>query len=282
MPPPRPSCCAGVADADGLLCLLTERVDAALLDAAPELRVISNFAVGADNVDVAAATARGIPVGDTPDVLTERRPTSPSRCCSPRRGACPRSRRRCATGVARPGSRDWLLGPDVHGATLGDRRPRADRAGGGERAAGFGMEVVQVGRGDDPEAALARADFVSLHAPLTARRDAWSTRRVLGAMKPTPTSSTPRAAGSSTRTRWRGRCTSERSRARRSTSPTPSRCRPTIRCSRRRTSSSSPTSARPRTRRASGWPTSRSTTSSPDWRGSPYRRSSPAERSASA
>src|SRR5579875_3355980 len=60
-----------VRDADGLLCLLTERIDAALLDAAPRLRVVSNYAVGFDNVDVAAATARGILVTNTPDVLTE-------------------------------------------------------------------------------------------------------------------------------------------------------------------------------------------------------------------
>ena len=51
--------------------LLTDRVDAELLDAAPRLRAIANFAVGVDNIDVGAATERGIPVGNTPDVLTE-------------------------------------------------------------------------------------------------------------------------------------------------------------------------------------------------------------------
>src|SRR4051812_3600919 len=55
----------------GLLTLLSERVDADLLEASPDLRAVSNYAVGTDNVDLAAATARGIPVGNTPDVLTE-------------------------------------------------------------------------------------------------------------------------------------------------------------------------------------------------------------------
>ena len=52
--------------ADGLLTLLTDRVDAELMNHGPGLRVISNFAVGFDDIDVAAATARGIPVGNTP------------------------------------------------------------------------------------------------------------------------------------------------------------------------------------------------------------------------
>src|SRR4051794_33190431 len=59
-----------VAGADGLLCLLTDRVDAQLLEAAPRLRAVANYAVGSDNIDLDAAAARGIPVGVTPGVLT--------------------------------------------------------------------------------------------------------------------------------------------------------------------------------------------------------------------
>src|SRR5262245_31729408 len=59
------------AAADALICLLTDRIDAALIDACPRLRVISNVAVGYDNIDVPAATTRRIPVGNTPGVLTE-------------------------------------------------------------------------------------------------------------------------------------------------------------------------------------------------------------------
>src|SRR5579871_4750165 len=71
-PPPYQVLARGVAGYDGLLTLLTDRVDASLMEAAgPTLKVISNYAAGVDNVDVLAATARGIPVGHTPDVLTE-------------------------------------------------------------------------------------------------------------------------------------------------------------------------------------------------------------------
>ena len=69
-PPPRAELLGRAPELEGLLSLLTDPVDAELIDAAPRLRAISNYAVGVDNVDVEAATARGIPVGNTPDVLT--------------------------------------------------------------------------------------------------------------------------------------------------------------------------------------------------------------------
>src|SRR6476646_4057454 len=71
MPPSPAELCAGVASAEGLLSLITDRVDTAVLDTAPRLRAIANMAVGTDNIDVEAAAARGIPVGNTPDVLTD-------------------------------------------------------------------------------------------------------------------------------------------------------------------------------------------------------------------
>src|SRR6516165_10079725 len=71
LPPPYEELAARAADADGLLTLLTDRVDAALIEHCPVLRAISNYAVGYDNIDVDAAAARGIAVGNTPDVLTE-------------------------------------------------------------------------------------------------------------------------------------------------------------------------------------------------------------------
>lgn len=71
MPPSPEQLRDRVKDCDGLVSLLTDRVDAALLDAAPKLKVVSNFAVGFNNVDVPAATQRGVPVGNTPGVLTD-------------------------------------------------------------------------------------------------------------------------------------------------------------------------------------------------------------------
>src|SRR5207253_8782546 len=71
MPPPAAVLREKVGGCEGLVALLTDRIDAALLDAAPRLRVVSNYAVGFNNVDVKAATERGIAVGNTPGVLTD-------------------------------------------------------------------------------------------------------------------------------------------------------------------------------------------------------------------
>lgn len=71
LPPPADVLRAKVADCDGLVALLTDRIDPALLDAAPRLKVVSNFAVGFNNIDVPACTDRGVAVGNTPGVLTE-------------------------------------------------------------------------------------------------------------------------------------------------------------------------------------------------------------------
>src|SRR5436309_16060428 len=71
LPPHRDELLRRVAECDGFLSLLTERIDGDLLDAAPRLRVVSNYAVGFNNIDVPAATARGVAVGNTPGVLTD-------------------------------------------------------------------------------------------------------------------------------------------------------------------------------------------------------------------
>jgi lactate dehydrogenase-like 2-hydroxyacid dehydrogenase len=168
LPPDRETLKQRLGPAEGLLCLLTERVDAELLDAAPALRVVANYAVGADNVDLDAAAARGIPVGATPGVLTEATADLAfALLLAAARGLVP------ASGDVRAGRwRTWepegWLGRDVHGATL--VLVGAGRIAGAvaRRARGFDMEVVAVGRGDDLHAALRRADFVSLHVPLTA------------------------------------------------------------------------------------------------------------------
>lgn len=168
---------AGVRGKEALLCLLSDRIDADVMDAAPGLRVISNYAVGFDNVDVAAATERGIPVTNTPDVLTD---TTADMAFTLVMAVA----RRLVEGHALVRSGHWqgwgplqLLGSEVTGATLGlvgmGRIARAMVP----RARGFGMDVAYWNRTRldvDREAALGvryaelarlldEARFVSIH-----------------------------------------------------------------------------------------------------------------------
>jgi glyoxylate reductase len=173
--------------AEGLIATVSDRIDAAALDAAPGLRAIANYAVGYDNIDVAAAAGRGIPVGNTPDVLTDA--TADLAFALLLAAA-----RRIPQGIADVRGGDWVtwepsrdLGFAVHGATLGiiggGRIGRAVAA----RASGFAMEVLIHGRsgGTPLDELLARADFVSLHCPLTPQTRHLIDDAALAAMKPT-------------------------------------------------------------------------------------------------
>jgi len=187
--PPTPGeLAARAADADGLLCLLTDRVDAALLAACPRLRAIANYAVGVDNVDLGAARARGIPVGNTPDVLTESTADLALALMLAAARRLPEGIAAVRDGTWRTWDPEWMLGSDVHGATLGIVGRGRIGAAVARRAAGFGMEVMHSGRPGDGvplDDLLSGADFVSLHCPLTQE-----TRGLIGAaalelMKPT-------------------------------------------------------------------------------------------------
>jgi glyoxylate reductase len=156
-------------EAEGLLCLLTDKVDRAVIEACPNLRVISNYAVGVDNIDVKAATERGIPVGYTPDVLTEA--TADATFALMLAAA-----RRVVEGnsVVRAGR--WLtweptllLGQDVHSKTLGIVGLGRIGSAVARRAEGFGMEVIHHSEssGIPLDELLDRADFVSIHCRLT-------------------------------------------------------------------------------------------------------------------
>ena len=200
LPPPRPVLLEKVRGIDGLLCLLTDQIDGALMDAAgPGLRVISNHAVGYDNVDVAAATARGIPVGNTPGILTE---TTADFAFALLMAAARRVVE--GAGYVRAGRwRTWgpmtLLGHDIHGATLGLVGMGRIGQAMARRAAGFGMRVIyhdpytETARGaadgavpvDTLDALLAEADFISLHVPLTEDTHHLIDVQALGKMKPT-------------------------------------------------------------------------------------------------
>src|SRR5205085_9927372 len=153
---------------EGLLCLLTDRIDRSVIDACESLKVISNYAVGVDNVDVEAATERGIPVGFTPDVLTEA--TADATFALILAAA-----RRVVEGdqIVRAGR--WLtweptllLGQGVHAKTLGIVGLGRIGKAVARRAEGFAMEVIHTSgsSGLPLDELLERSDFVSLHAPL--------------------------------------------------------------------------------------------------------------------
>ena len=187
LPPPPAELATRVRDCEGLLAMLTDDVGARLIGAAPSLRAIANYAVGTDNVDLAAATAAGIPVGNTPDVLTEATADLAFALLLAAARHLPAAEAAVRAGewvTWQPGA---FLGRDVGGATLGvvglGRIGRAVA----RRAEGFGMEVLHSSRsgGVPLGELLERADFVSLHAPLTDATRGLIGARELGQMKPT-------------------------------------------------------------------------------------------------
>jgi glyoxylate reductase len=156
-----------------------------LLAAAPKLRAIANYAIGFDNVDVEAVAARGIPVGVTPDVLTDATADFAWALMLAAARRIVDGDRDVRDGKWRTWEPRGWLGADIHGATLAVvGAGRIGRAV-AKRAAGFEMEVVMVDLGDDLDAALERADFVSLHAPLTPETHHLIDAAKLALMKPT-------------------------------------------------------------------------------------------------
>jgi len=200
------------------------------MDSNPRLKVVSNYAVGFDNIDVPAATARGIPIGNTPGVLTD---TTADLAFT----LLMASARRIQESIDYVRAGKWktwgpklLTGLDVHGATLGIVGFGRIGRGMAKRASGFGMRVLynDVSRHADLEPSLGvtyadmdtllrESDFVSIHTDLNA-----STRHLMNAtafakMKRTAYLSTPRAVPSSIRRRCTMRSSPARSPARRST-----------------------------------------------------------------
>ncbi|UCC69213.1 MAG: D-glycerate dehydrogenase [Armatimonadota bacterium] len=197
-PPPREVLLREVRAVDGLLCLLTDAIDAEVIEAGEGLRVISNYAVGHDNVDVACATARGILVCNTPGVLTE---TTADLAWALLMAAARRVVE--ADGYLRAGRwRSWspqlMLGQDVQGATLGIVGFGRIGQAVARRARGFEMRILYSDIARKPEAeeavgaefvdlrALLRAsDFVSVHTPLTEETHHLIGAEELALMKPT-------------------------------------------------------------------------------------------------
>ena len=173
------------AEAEGLLCLLTDRIDAAYLDRARKLRVISNYAVGADNIDVAEARRRGIAVGVTPGVLTDATADLAFALILAAARRLPEAERDVRAGRWHTWEPAGWLGLELHGATLAVVGYGRIGQAVAHRARAFGMEVLPVKRDTPLHEALAKADVVSLHAPLTPDTHHLIDAAALNAMKPT-------------------------------------------------------------------------------------------------
>lgn len=199
IPPARDVLLQKVADVDGLLSLLTDKVDAELMDAAPKLKVISQIAVGYENIDVAEATKRRIPVGYTPGVLTN---TTADMAFALLMAAA----RRLVEGAEAVKSGMWktwhplhFLGQDIHGATLGILGMGRIGLEMAKRAHGFGMTILYhdvVRRPLDEEkkygiiyqpldTVLRKSDFISVHVNLIPETYHLIGKRELTLMKPT-------------------------------------------------------------------------------------------------
>jgi glyoxylate reductase len=199
LPPPRAELLRAVDGCDGVLALLTDRIDGELLDrAGPQLKVVSNFAVGFDNVDVPACTARGVAVGNTPGVLTETTADVAFALLMAAARRLPEAQQYVRDGQWRTWGPMTLLGPDVHGATIGIVGFGRIGQAVARRARGFGMRVIYQNRSAvDPaveaefeatgmplEDLLPQADFVSIHVSLSAETKGLIDAEKLGWMKP--------------------------------------------------------------------------------------------------
>lgn len=201
LPPPTSVLLERVRGVDGLLCLLTDRVDGEIMDAAgPNLKVISNHAVGYDNIDVPAATARRLPVGNTPGILTDATADFAFALLMAAARRVVEGERFVRAGKWKTWGPSLLLGADVSGATLGivgyGRIGRALA----KRASGFDMHILYCDPGiTQPEPApgttshptqvdfetlLRQADFVSLHTPLNPQTHHLIDEKALALMKP--------------------------------------------------------------------------------------------------
>ncbi len=198
LPVPREVLLREVSEAEGLLTLLSDRIDAEIIAAAPRLRVISQYAVGYDNIDLAAATARGVPVGNTPDVLTEATADLAFALLMAVARRLVEGVDQVRQGLWRTWGPEILLGQDVWGATLGIIGLGRIGQAMARRGRGFGMRVLYADtrRKPDVEAALgvdyvpleemlSQVDYLSLHCPLTPETRGLIGEAALRRMKPT-------------------------------------------------------------------------------------------------
>jgi len=187
---------ARLAPCDGLLCLLTDRVDATLIHACPSLRAVASCSVGLDHVDIKALTARKIPLGYTPGVLVETTADLAFALLLSAARRIVEADRFVRDGnwtPARKWEPDMLVGRDLSGATLGIVGLGEIGRAVARRAHGFGMRIIswtRSGRTADGiesvslERLLSESDFVSLHVALAPETRNLIDAQAIGRMKP--------------------------------------------------------------------------------------------------
>lgn len=180
-PPPYEVLLEKVKTIDGLLCLLTDKIDQQLIEVGTSLKVISQMAVGYDNIDIAAATQRHIPVGHTPGVLTDATADFAWALLMAAARRVVEADRLTRAGEWRTWEPDLLLGPNVTGATLGIVGFGRIGQAVARRAKGFDMRILYASRhrcNPELEQALGvefvsfehllqESDFVTIHTPLS-------------------------------------------------------------------------------------------------------------------
>ncbi|MCX5893831.1 MAG: D-glycerate dehydrogenase [Deltaproteobacteria bacterium] len=188
-----------VTDKEGLLCTITDLIDADLLDHAPVLKVIANFGVGFEHIDLAAATQRGLPVTNTPGVLTDATADLTFTLILATARRVVEGDKRVREGKFTYWAPLLFLGQEVSGKTLGIIGLGRIGQAVAQRARGFGMRVLYYNRtrlapAEEKalnvslaplETLLREADFVTLHVPLTPQTRHLIGRRELALMKPT-------------------------------------------------------------------------------------------------
>lgn len=164
---PREELIQRVADTDALICVLTDRIDRALLQAAPALKIVANIAVGYDNIDLPAAAKRGVIVTNTPDVLTEATAELTWALILGIARRVAEGDRLVRAGRWKGWALDFMLGTELRGKQLGIvGRGRIGRAV-AAKASAFGMKAVFAKHDMPFDALLVSSDVISIHVPGT-------------------------------------------------------------------------------------------------------------------
>ncbi len=197
LPPPPADLAAALARADAVIAMVVDRITPEMLDAAPRLRIVANMAVGYDNIDPAAAAARGIWVTNTPGVLAETTADLAFGLLLAAARRIVESDRDTRAGGWKTWSPTAFLGPDVFGATLGIIGLGEIGEAVARRARGFKMRILYSSRTRKPaleadlnleyrdlRGLLAESDFVTIHTPLTPETRHLIDAAAFAAMKP--------------------------------------------------------------------------------------------------